>query len=57
MWKRLLKAKEPHDVKFIWVKGHAGHEFNERCDQMAVASANGDNLLDDTGCVANSNDV
>ena len=57
LWKRLLKAKEPHNVKFIWVKGHAGHEFNERCDQMAVASANGDNLLDDTGCAANSNDV
>ena len=49
LWKRLLKAKEPHNVKFIWVKGHAGHEFNERCDQMAVESANSDNLLDDTG--------
>jgi ribonuclease HI len=47
LWKRLLKAKEPHNVKFIWVKGHAGHEYNERCDQMAVASANGENLLDD----------
>ena len=51
LWKRLLKAKEPHSVKFIWVKGHNGHEFNERCDQMAVASANSDNLLDDTGCI------
>ena len=47
LWQRLLKAKEPHNVKFIWVKGHAGHEFNERCDQMAVASANSDNLLED----------
>jgi len=54
LWKRLLKAKEPHDVKFIWVKGHAGHEFNERCDQMAVESANGENLLDDTGCLNNN---
>ena len=43
LWKRLLKAKEPHSVKFIWVKGHNGHEFNERCDQMAVASANSGN--------------
>ena len=49
LWQRLLKAKEPHKVKFIWVKGHAGHEFNERCDQMAVESYNGENLLDDTG--------
>ena len=47
LWKRLLKAKEPHNVTFIWVKGHAGHEFNERCDQMAVKSANSDNLLED----------
>ena len=53
LWKRLLKAKEPHNVKFIWVKGHNGHEFNERCDQMAVASSNSDNLLDDTGCISN----
>ena len=49
LWERLLKAKEPHSVKFIWIKGHAGHEFNERCDKMAVASANGENLLDDKG--------
>ena len=51
LWQRLLKAKEPHNVKFIWIKGHAGHEFNERCDQMAVTSANSDNLLDDTGFI------
>lgn len=38
LWQRLLKAKEPHDVEFIWVKGHAGHEYNERCDQLAVAA-------------------
>ena len=49
LWERLLKAKEPHNVKFIWIKGHAGHEFNERCDRMAVGSANGENLLDDKG--------
>ena len=49
LWKRLLEAKKNHNVKFIWVKGHNGHEFNERCDEMAVASANGENLLTDTG--------
>lgn len=47
LWERLLKAKEPHIVKFIWIKGHAGHEFNERCDRMAVESANSENLLED----------
>lgn len=39
LWKRLLAAKEPHDVEFIWVKGHAGHEMNERCDALATAAA------------------
>ena len=39
LWQRLLKAKEPHEVAFIWVKGHAGHPENERCDQMAVAES------------------
>ena len=54
LWQILLKAKEPHQVKFIWVKGHNGHEFNERCDEMAVASANSENLLDDKGFLQNT---
>ena len=44
LWKRLLEAKKQHDVEFIWVKGHAGHEYNERCDSLAV-SASKKNLL------------
>ena len=47
LWKRLLKAKEPHNVKFVWVKGHDGHEFNERCDKLATNAADGDNLIED----------
>ena len=39
LWKRLLKAAEPHELKFIWVKGHAGHPENERCDKLATAYA------------------
>ncbi|MDO4501921.1 MAG: ribonuclease HI [Coriobacteriia bacterium] len=49
LWKRLLKAKEPHDVTFNWVKGHAGHPENERCDQLATAAADGGDLLVDEG--------
>ena len=45
----LLDLIKFHNVNFIWVKGHAGHEFNERCDEMAVASYNGENLKEDTG--------
>ncbi len=47
LWQRLLKAKEQHDVELIWVKGHNGHEFNERCDKLAVNSSQSDNLLKD----------
>ncbi len=47
LWKRLLKAMESHKVHFIWVKGHAGHPENERCDGLATAAADGDGLLDD----------
>lgn len=47
LWKRMLKAKEPHEVQFIWVKGHDGHEQNERCDYLATSAADGDELLED----------
>lgn len=36
LWERLLDLLEKHDVKIVWVKGHAGHPENERCDEMAV---------------------
>jgi ribonuclease HI len=49
LWKRFLKVYKRHNVTFKWVKGHAGNPLNERCDQLAVAAANGDNLLPDEG--------
>lgn len=36
MWEELLNILLVHSVKFVWVKGHAGHPENERCDQLAV---------------------
>lgn len=48
LWKRLLEAEKLHQVTFTWVKGHDGHEENERCDTLATAAADGDGLLDDT---------
>ncbi len=39
LWKRLLAAVEPHSVSWHWVKGHAGHPENERCDALATAAA------------------
>ena len=49
LWKRLLQAMEPHTVTFQWVKGHAGHPENERCDQLATTAADGGNLCEDAG--------
>ncbi len=37
LWKRLSDLLKVHDVKLIWVKGHAGHPENERCDKLATS--------------------
>lgn len=37
LWKKLLELLDKHNVEFIWVKGHNGHKYNERCDNLAVA--------------------
>ncbi|MFP4697532.1 MAG: ribonuclease HI [Eubacteriales bacterium] len=47
LWKRLLNAKNKHIVEFFWVKGHAGHPQNERCDKLATKAADGNNLMED----------
>lgn len=39
LWEKLLKLCEKHQVEVNWVKGHAGHPENERCDRLAVAQA------------------
>ena len=52
LWQRLLKAKAPHQVQFIWVKGHDGHPQNERCDTLATTAADGDELIEEEGTPA-----
>ncbi|MBR3966874.1 MAG: ribonuclease HI [Clostridia bacterium] len=39
LWQKLLDLLEIHKVEFIWVKGHAGHPYNERCDELATSFA------------------
>lgn len=39
LWDRLLSLCDKHEVKFVWVKGHAGHPYNERCDALAQGEA------------------
>ena len=51
LWKRLLEAKNMHNVTWNWVKGHDGHPENERCDSLATTAADQDisELLHDDG--------
>lgn len=37
LWGQLLDLLDVHEVEFCWIKGHAGHEENERCDRLAVS--------------------
>ena len=39
LWERLYDLVKAHELTFVWVKGHAGHEYNERCDALATAFA------------------
>ena len=39
LWERLLELLDVHKVSFVWVKGHAGHPENERCDKLAVSAS------------------
>src|SRR6201985_239321 len=48
LWLRYLELSKLHNIKFIWVRGHAGHPENERCDELAVAACKQKNLLIDS---------
>ena len=39
LWQALLAAAKPHQIKWVWVKGHAGHPENERADKLASDAA------------------
>ena len=39
LWEKALELAEKHTITYVWVKGHAGHPENERCDQLAVAQS------------------
>lgn len=47
LWKRYIPLHKQFSPKLVWIKGHAGHVENERCDQLAVAAANSNKLLVD----------
>lgn len=47
LWQRILACCDRHSVTFEWVRGHAGHPENERCDQLAVAALRQEGLPTD----------
>ena len=49
LWTRFHELIQDHTVRFIWVKGHADNPFNNRCDELATAAADGFDLLVDEG--------
>ncbi|MDD5759420.1 MAG: ribonuclease HI [Desulfobulbaceae bacterium] len=49
LWAELLSLVENLNISFRWVKGHAGHPMNERCDELAVAAARREDLPVDAG--------
>lgn len=51
LWERFLRISCKHQLRFFWIKGHAGHPENERCDRLAVEAATSGNLLEDTGYI------
>lgn len=53
LWQRFLPLYYRHRVQFHWIKGHAGHPENERCDQLATSAYKESNLPQDTGYINN----
>jgi ribonuclease HI len=51
LWIRFLKVYRKHNVRFIWIKGHANNQENEKCDQLAVEASKNSILLEDSGYV------
>ncbi|OFX73299.1 MAG: ribonuclease HI, partial [Bacteroidetes bacterium GWE2_29_8] len=47
LWLRFLKVYNKHNVRFVWVKGHANNEFNNKCDVLAVEASKQKDLLID----------
>ena len=49
LWNRYYQLSRKFKIKFVWVKGHAENELNNRCDELATAAADSRNLIEDSG--------
>ncbi|MDI9570245.1 MAG: ribonuclease HI [Pseudomonadota bacterium] len=50
LWEKLLDLCSRHEVRFVWIRGHAGNPENERCDELSRQAARGENLGDEGVC-------
>lgn len=57
LWRRFLQVYPKHNVRFKWVKGHAGNSENERCDQLATEAAARKDLAVDIGYTQSDNSL
>lgn len=57
LWVTFYDLYKRHQVKFVWVKGHADNAHNNRCDKLATTAADGRNLAVDEGYEMNENDL
>lgn len=49
LWEKILNLCDLHEVNFNWLKGHAGHDENERCDELARQAISDGDLIEDDG--------
>ncbi len=49
LWMQYYDLSQKNNIRFVWVRGHADNPFNNRCDELATAAADGRNLLVDEG--------
>lgn len=57
LWLRYHHLAKTQFIKFIWVKGHADNPYNNRCDELATAAADGGDLLEDDGYLRDKNNL
>lgn len=57
LWMQYYHLARNKNIKFVWVRGHADNPYNNRCDELATAAADGKNLLTDDGYEQDKNSL
>jgi ribonuclease HI len=57
LWMRFHELAQKHNIKFVWVRGHADNPLNNRCDELATEAADSNDLIDDEGYLQDKNSL